>query len=123
MFVGRVLAGGFLAAALLTSGCDGTNNTVAPTEAGRVEPPGQPGNGSTEAKEPPATSRSCNVEGARWAIGQRASDDLLERARVAAGARVARFLEQGQPITMEFLAARLNLELDKARVVVGVRCG
>jgi hypothetical protein len=35
----------------------------------------------------------------------------------------ARLLPRGQPITTEYLAGRLNLEMDDKRVVVAVRCG
>jgi hypothetical protein len=45
------------------------------------------------------------------------------RSRTAAGASVARYLRPNEPITMEFLATRLNLTLDKNDVVVSVRCG
>jgi hypothetical protein len=48
---------------------------------------------------------------------------LLERARVAANATVARFLVPNQPITMEYSAWRLNLELDDKNFVRSARCG
>lgn len=56
-------------------------------------------------------------------MGQAASADLLERAKTAAGAGSARYLRPNQPITMEFLASRLNLNLNGRDIVDGVRCG
>jgi peptidase inhibitor I78 family protein len=60
---------------------------------------------------------------AQWAIGERAGNGVLERARIAAGASTARFLLPNQVITMEYLGSRLNLELDDRQVVRAVRCG
>ena len=54
-----------------------------------------------------------------FASGCRTTGDVLERARVAAGASVARFLKPNQPITMEWL----NLGLDDHNIVRSVRCG
>jgi hypothetical protein len=66
---------------------------------------------------------ACDSTKAQWAIGEQATDALLDRARQAAGARSARFLRPGQSITLEYLDSRLNLELDGKDVVRTVRCG
>ncbi|MQA30600.1 MAG: hypothetical protein GEU82_12325 [Luteitalea sp.] len=109
----------FLASVLtvssLTSACGGKADVVtAPTSVRPVQP--------TPPVFPPADG-SCVGTEAQWAIGQRASDDLLNRARVAASAALARFLHPNQPITMEYSGSRLNLELDEREVVRAVRCG
>jgi Peptidase inhibitor I78 family len=72
---------------------------------------------------PPPASASCDAAKAEFAVGQPASDDLLERARVAARAGSARFLRPNQPITMEFSPSRLNLNLDSRGVVLSANCG
>jgi Peptidase inhibitor I78 family len=72
---------------------------------------------------PPSASSSCDATKAQWAIGQRAGDPLLERARVAAGAESARFLRPDQPVTMEYLRSRLNLGVDARDIVRSVACG
>ena len=74
---------------------------------------------------PPSASdqASCTAAKAEWALGRAATDDLLETARVAANAGVARFVRRGQPITTEYLGTRLNLEIDERQSVVAVRCG
>jgi hypothetical protein len=78
------------------------------------------------AQPPPSTppgSATCNAPKAQFAVGQPASSDLLERARMAAEAASARFLRPNQPITMEFSPSRLNLSLDPRDVVLGASCG
>ena len=65
----------------------------------------------------------CNEHAAQFARGRLYSDQLAQRARRAAGAQVVRKLEPGQAITMEYRFGRLNLELDRRRVIIRVRCG
>jgi hypothetical protein len=60
---------------------------------------------------------------AQWAVGQSASEELLEKARVAAKATAARFLRPNQPITLEYLGTRLNLGLDDNGIVRLASCG
>jgi hypothetical protein len=49
--------------------------------------------------------------------------DLLDRAREAAQASVARFIRPNEAITLEFLPWRLNLGLDAHDVVTSISCG
>lgn len=66
---------------------------------------------------------ACNAEAARIVIGQLATAEVVEQARVAAGAQVVRTLVPGQIVTMEYLAGRLNIDVDAGNVVTNVRCG
>jgi len=75
-----------------------------------------------EPGNPPMTT-SCNADAARVVIGKTASADVVEQARVAAGARTARVLEPGQMVTMEFMEGRLNIDVDSNNVITNVRCG
>jgi hypothetical protein len=115
----RVETYAFLLASLLTMGgiasaCGGaTHGSTAPTSGPSAVQP----SGSLPA------SRSCSAAEAQWTVGQQRSEDLLERARVAANATVARFLLPNQPITMEYLGSRLNLELDERNLVRAASCG
>lgn len=84
-----------------------------PERPGAVAPPSQP----------PNDQSSCTAANATWAIGQPATDALLEKARQAANAATARFIVQGEPITTEYLGTRLNLETDVQRIVRAVGCG
>lgn len=66
---------------------------------------------------------SCDAAAAQSTVGTVASAAVVERARIAAGARSARTLAPGQYTTMEFKAGRLNLSVDAGNVVVRVSCG
>jgi hypothetical protein len=65
----------------------------------------------------------CNADAARSAVGQIASSEIVDQARVAAGAETARTLKPGQAVTMEFNGNRLNLDVDAGNKVTNVRCG
>lgn len=65
----------------------------------------------------------CQAENARFAIGQQATQDIVEQARAAAGAQIARTLAPGQMVTMEYHPSRLNIDVDADNVVTQVRCG
>ena len=106
MRISRFLVTCVLAAGCGTLACSGRSDTT-----------------TTPSPSPPSASGSCDATQAQFAMGQAASADLLERAKTAAGAGSARYLRPNQPITMEFLASRLNLNLNGRDVVDGVRCG
>lgn len=65
----------------------------------------------------------CDAGKAQAAVGQAASAEAIEKARVDAGAGVARVLKPGQMVTMEFRADRLNIDVDDNNNVKTVRCG
>lgn len=72
----------------------------------------------------PTPTASCNADAARPnAIGKVASADVVERARVDAGARMARVLKPGQMVTMEYAEGRLNIDVDAGNVIINLRCG
>jgi len=66
---------------------------------------------------------TCKADAARSALGKSASAQVVEQARVAAGARMARVLHPGQVVTKEFDGERLSLDVDAQGVVLAVRCG
>jgi hypothetical protein len=66
---------------------------------------------------------ACDANAARGAIGQVATPDVVEKARLAAGAQMARTLKPGQVVTMEYHSSRLNVDVNEGNVVTGVRCG
>jgi Peptidase inhibitor I78 family len=74
----------------------------------------------------PATApaqQTCAAGDARSVVGQPYSPELAERARRAAGAREARKIEPGGAYTTDLDANRLNVEVDRAGIVTGLRCG
>ena len=95
-----------------------------PTSPGALDDRGaSAASGPPNQPPSPQVSNGCDSARARWAIGETASDALLERARVAAGAGSARFLRPNQPVTFEFVGSRLNLGLDARGLVHTVVCG
>jgi hypothetical protein len=114
----------FLIHSLLTSAllsaCSAVDRATAPSPISRGPLPPQ----QQPLPQPlPPTSATCNASRAQFAVGERASDELLERGRTAAGAATARYIRPNQPITTEFLGSRLNLNLNDKDVVVSVSCG
>ena len=65
----------------------------------------------------------CEVDKARFTVGQPYSPELAERAGRAAGARSTRKLEPGMPATTDLREDRLNLQVYGQGVVDRVTCG
>ena len=66
---------------------------------------------------------ACNAAPAQSAIGQQSTGAVIEKARVASGAAMARVLRPNQPTTLEFNHERLNVVVDAAGRITAVRCG
>lgn len=72
----------------------------------------------------PPQSVSCNADAAKAnAMGQVATAQVVEQARIDAGARMARVLKPGQMVTMEYAEGRLNIDVDAKHVIINLRCG
>ncbi|MGD9551300.1 MAG: I78 family peptidase inhibitor [Burkholderiaceae bacterium] len=65
----------------------------------------------------------CNAGPAQAVIGKQGTASVVEQARVLSGAAMARVLRQGQAVTLEFNAERLNLTVDAQGRITAVRCG
>ena len=135
-----------VAAMCLSAGCNDSGNEItgpAPvpveTGGGTSQPPadGGPGREGTQPTppvpperdphtpvppSPPPDTEGCRHSKAQWAVGERATQDLLERARLDAGARTARFLRLNQPVTLEYQSWRLNVVVTDENVVHSVIC-
>jgi Peptidase inhibitor I78 family len=94
----------------------------APSSTPQPNPPAAD-RGTQPPSSSPPSAEDCDATKAQWAIGESESNELLERARVAAHAKSARFLRPDQIITMEYSSSRLNLHLGTQGVVGSVRCG
>ena len=73
------------------------------------------------AEPPPMTD--CDTSELTFLIGKPLDDALQARAQEASGARAVRIIRPGQMVTMDFVADRLNIELDAQGKVSAVRCG
>lgn len=65
----------------------------------------------------------CDAAPAQAFVGQIATASLAADAQQRSGARTVRWLRPGQMVTMEFLADRLNIEVDAENRVIAIRCG
>ena len=110
------------AATLSLAACATQQDDAAATPAADAPVASAPAPASTAAAAPP-TMESCNADAAKDAVGKQATDEVIEQARVAAGAAIARALRPDMMITMEYRGDRLNLRTDTDGKVVGVSCG
>jgi|GEM_PF-479131 len=65
----------------------------------------------------------CDAQPAQWAVGKKATGEVVEQARVRAGARMARVLHPNQVTTLELRAERLNLHVDGSGKILSADCG
>lgn len=112
-----------LCAAALLAGCAGPMGpraTVVPSTPSEQAPAPvvQP-----QWQTPGPRGGACDAAPAQGAIGQPATASVMEKARIAAGAAMARVLRPNQPATMEFNHERLNLILNDKGRIAAVRCG
>ncbi len=85
-----------------------------------MPPTDGPVSGGHDPSEP---EQKCDAAAARGAIGKVATVAVVEQARQAAGAQIARTLKPGQMVTMEYHDSRLNIDVDANNVILNVRCG
>lgn len=83
---------------------------------------------STESATDPVTTTDtgysrCEAKAAEFTIGKKASPELLEQARVRAGAQNARILKPNDMVTLEYRSDRLNLNTDDKLVITRINCG
>ncbi|WQG57340.1 I78 family peptidase inhibitor [Pseudomonas sp. RTB3] len=65
----------------------------------------------------------CESKAAEFAVGQKASPQLLDQARTRAGAQNARVLKPSDMVTLEYRSDRLNLNADDRSIITRVNCG
>ncbi|MHC8354734.1 I78 family peptidase inhibitor [Pseudomonas sp. LB3P81] len=83
---------------------------------------------STESATDPVTTTDtghsrCEAKAAEFTIGKKASPELLEQARLRAGAQIARILQPNDMVTLEYRSDRLNLNTDNNLVITRINCG
>lgn len=93
-----------------------------PTPAAPVEPtaaaPVEPAPPATTPTTDPAAADTCNMAQYTALIGKPSTD-----AGVPAAGPSVRIIKPGDQVTMDFSEARLNIDVDAAGVITGMRCG
>lgn len=65
----------------------------------------------------------CDAAEASWAIGERASAPVIDRATYDSGARTARVIKPGDIVTQEYNPDRLSIYTDGSGRIRDLRCG
>ena len=68
-------------------------------------------------------AKRCDADKAQSAVGQAASQDVIDKAVSDSGSSTARVIKPGEAVTMDFREDRLNIEVDAGNMVTAVRCG
>ena len=71
----------------------------------------------------PPPVQQCVTEPARWAIGQAATADVVERIRVDTGSAEVRVIHPGDVITMDYKSQRVNVKVNERNAIIGITCG
>lgn len=65
----------------------------------------------------------CDAEAVQYLLDQRITTELAEKARKQAGAKYLRVTQPNQPVTMDYNAQRLNIDIDDADSIIRLSCG
>ncbi|HBO5021608.1 TPA: hypothetical protein L4W68_004668 [Pseudomonas aeruginosa] len=106
-----------LVLAALLAGCS-SNGDSPSTEGASVAT----GSASAPAATPAADGR-CDANAVQAYVGKQASAAIVEEARRAAGAEVARALRPHDAVTMDYNPRRLNIDVDNTLVIKRLSCG
>ncbi|HEJ1170175.1 TPA: hypothetical protein SLU36_005169 [Pseudomonas aeruginosa] len=106
-----------LVLAALLAGCS-SNGDGPSTEGASVAT----GSASAPAATPAADGR-CDANAVQAYVGKQASAAIVEEARRAAGAEVARALRPHDAVTMDYNLRRLNIDVDDTLVIKRLSCG
>lgn len=68
-------------------------------------------------------SGTCNAQAASYAVGQSATQALQSELITKSLAKTLRVVRPGEAVTQEFSSQRLDLDVDSAGRITGVRCG
>ena len=91
-------------------------NAPATTEPTATEP-------TPAQAAPPAAAMQCDAAKAQWAVGQTASQDVVDKVVKESGSSTSRVLKPGQPMTMDYREDRVNIHVDDKNVITEVKCG
>ncbi|MBH9386995.1 hypothetical protein I5K84_26915 [Pseudomonas aeruginosa] len=106
-----------LVLAALLAGCSSNGDSPSPEGASVAT-----GSACAPAATPAADGR-CDANAVQAYVGKQASAAIVEEARRAAGAEVARALRPHDAVTMDYNPRRLNIDVDDTLVIKRLSCG
>ncbi|EPV9118802.1 I78 family peptidase inhibitor [Pseudomonas aeruginosa] len=105
-----------LVLAALLAGCS-SNGDSPSTQGASVA------TGSASAPAATPADGRCDANAVQAYVGKQASAAIVEEARRAAGAEVARALRPHDAVTMDYNPRRLNIDVDDTLVIKRLSCG
>lgn len=117
------------------SACESTsgNGVSAPAPPPIDDPaPKSPTNlGISEQAPPPvvdyappmAGAMKCNASKGQAAVGQTATQSVVDKVIADTGSRTARVIKPGQAVTMDYRDERVNINVDSKNVITSIKCG
>lgn len=104
-----------------------TSDSTPSDSASTATPAEAPAAGSASPPSPTSpvadVAKRCDAGKAQSAVGQAASQDVVDKAVSDSGSSTARVIKPGEAVTMDFREDRLNIEVDAGNMVTAVRCG
>ena len=78
---------------------------------------------ANEAQEPAPVGGECRSEGLEAFVGREPTEAVANEIRAKSGAKIFRYLQPGQMVTMEFSAERVNAYVGTNGKIERVSCG
>lgn len=66
---------------------------------------------------------TCKVDGLEWAVGKKATQEVMARIWRDSGSGLIRPIAPDQAVTRDYRADRINVHIDDDNVIGGVDCG
>ena len=71
----------------------------------------------------PPMAAACDASKVQSAVGQIASQDVVDKVVQDSGSSTSRVLKPGQPMTMDYREDRVNIHVDDKNTITEVKCG
>ena len=71
----------------------------------------------------PPAMEGCDASDLKFLVGKPLDETIAARARDASGATSVRIIRPGQMVSTDYVAERLNIEVDAEGKVLNARCG
>ena len=80
-------------------------------------------NTPTTPEPAPPMAAACDASKVQSAVGQIASQDVVDKVVQDSGSSTSRVLKPGQPMTMDYREDRVNIHVDDKNTITEVKCG